>query len=117
MISGVFMKRESEESLSEKYKGEYRSNPKKTEEFAPKYILPIPVEDYVDSAGKELSDFKFRIVGVDIIVKEENLEKTILKGKGEMIDRAKKLGAEVVVDFRSNYFPFYMVGIALIPKK
>lgn len=110
---------------------------KQTEELASKYLLTIPATEYVNSVGKSLSDYELRKVDVSYMGESEevvsnlfgveriiDLEHNILKAQSIMINKAQKLGAEVVISIRPSiaYHPYYyqliyFIGTALILKK
>lgn len=136
------IERDAEESRrnSEKIK-EVRDYNSKIEEIASQFLLTISAEAYVNSGVKKLSDYE-RPISVDVVnlgdyeirrgmslgIVEDGLEMAINNAKERMISKAKKLGAEVVVDVRPviSYDAsdigikaptVYFIGTALIPKK
>lgn len=125
-------KRKEEEKRASKY----IANLRKINDVASKYLLTSSAEAYIRfcRAGKGPSYYTLR--GVDAFyawssmslfphihkTPAERLEIIVLECKKEMIRKAKKLGAEVVVDIRpsaieNNQFFYLMMGTALISKK
>lgn len=137
--AGARARRESERveqtrKGEEKKALEYIADLRKIEEVASKYLLTSSAEAYVSSLRKELSDYTLRSVDAFYAWTSgslfphvhkssvERLEIIILECKKQMIEKAKKLGAEVVVDIKPNaiendQFIYFMMGTALIPKK
>jgi len=91
------------------------------------FLLNCCSNIYVNKIGKNLDDYDFKNVEViDGGYKEMN--EVVLDTKALLIEKAKKLGAEVVVDVKPSIAYYdrprpdssrvvYITGTALIPKK
>lgn len=137
--AGARARRESERietnrKEEERKASEYTANLREIDNVASKYLLTSSAEAYVSSLRKELSDYTLKSVDAFYAwtsgslfshvhkSSAERLEIIILECKKQMIEKAKKLGAEVVVDIKPNaiendQFIYLMMGTALIPKK
>jgi hypothetical protein len=98
-----------------------------------KTVLTISANDYVARNGKSLSDYDFRSVDGTYLgtgnrpfgsLQLENIDVAVLNAKDVMWERARKLGAEVVVGSKASiayhglhYVPVHYMGTALIPKE
>ncbi|HAB50774.1 MAG TPA: hypothetical protein DCE80_01115 [Ignavibacteriales bacterium] len=142
-VSSTIARQESERietkrRAEEKEASKYIANLRKTEKVASEYLLSCSVEAYLGSycTGKRrrLSDYAIRSVdafyawtSVSLFphvhkTSVERLEIVVLECKKEMIRKAKKLGAEVVVDITTNVLEndqsiYFMRGTALIVKR
>ncbi|MBI4453994.1 hypothetical protein HY636_05100 [Candidatus Woesearchaeota archaeon] len=141
MVHDIRARQESERiernrRAEEKEASKYIANLRKTEKVASEYLLTSSAEAYISfcRAGKSPTDYILRSVdafyawsSVSLFphvykTPVERLEIVVLECKKEMIRKARKLGAEVVVDITTNVldndqFIYFMRGTALTLKK
>ena len=120
----IEVKKERKEK--ERKEKEYKEALEKAKKLAPDLLLTISADNYVKKAGKKLLDYECKSVDGESFYGysgSSGLEKAISEAKKEMIDKMKKLGAEIIIDvkpsisYSDGYKIAYFIGTALIPKK
>ncbi len=109
----------------------YQEYEKKREKVS-KYVLTISASDYVSRNGKIMGDYDFASVDgtyvgsgkPSLFTNSEDLDFSVLEAKGIVWKRARKLGAEVVVDTKASiaynswhFKAVHYMGTALILKE
>lgn len=95
----------------------------KLEEEVSEFVLTMSVSDYFKS-GARLLPYQYEYRSVDSLATGDfNWDDTILDAKAKLMEKAKKIGAEVVVEVKPShshsggYLGAYFIGTAIIPKQ
>ena len=112
--------KEEEKKLKEKHEQEkYEKELDRLKQKAPEYVLTISASAYVESVGKKLTDYNFRIISVRSGYGGYENYRTYEGCLERMTREGERINAEIIVDvrFAEDESYHYQRGTALIPKK
>jgi len=87
----------------------------KLEEKGPSYVLTISAEAYIQSVGKSLTDYNFRLVSGEAGYCGEQVYESAL---ARITRSGIEFGAEAIIDVHPyGCYSEYLMGTAMIPRR